>query len=81
MRGRAEQIAEVADRVLLDIVHVPQASKRRLVQPLSSECIEVDAGRVEPLARLSELIDIHTHVRSRDYRVAWMTISTSRAGV
>ena len=44
---RHQQVAEVADGVVLHVVHVPDAAKGRLVEWLSGEPLEVDPGEVE----------------------------------
>ena len=70
MRSRHEQVAQIAHRVGLDVVHVPEASQRRLVQGMRSKVVEVDVVHLEatcaPLERRKvERAPFELHIGSR----------------
>ena len=54
MRSSHQQIPQVAHGVCLDVVHVAQATKRRLVQRFVSEGVEVDVVDAQPTGPLLE---------------------------
>ena len=58
-----QHVAQVADGVVLDVVHVAQAPERRLVEGLVAERVEVDALEIERSDPLLERLDVEPHAR------------------
>ena len=70
MQARHEQVAQVADGVVLDVVHVAQAAQCVRVERLCAECLEVDAVEIEgvtaPLPFLPGTFECRCHVCSTE---------------
>ena len=60
-----EQVAQVADRVVLDVVHVAQAAQRGGVERPLAEGVEVDARQVEPGCGRRVALEVEPHARVR----------------
>ena len=56
-----EHIAEVADRVVLHVVHVAQASQHGLAQGLGAEGVEVDVVDLDLGRPLLQGLDVEPH--------------------
>ena len=61
MRRRDEQVAQVADGVVLDVVHVAQAADDLGGQRLVAECVEVDARQVDGGGPVAVAVDVASH--------------------
>jgi hypothetical protein len=77
--GRHEQIPEVADRVVLDVVHVAQAPKGGVVERVGAEGIEVDPLELDPARMALVGLEVQLHDRISSSRSPWMGLVTRRA--
>ena len=63
MGGRDEQIAQVADGVMLDVVHVAQTPQGGVVERVGAEGIEVDPLEVDPARMALVGLEVQLHAR------------------
>lgn len=74
MRRSHEQIAEVADRAVLDIVHVPKAPERLLIKRVVEVSVIVDVAvkgcNTSPARRA------YWHLSRRPGQVGWAAADT-----
>ena len=64
--GVTSRSPHVADRVVLDVVHVTQAADRPGGQRPIAEGVEVDAGEVDGCGPVAVTVDVYSHAHGSD---------------
>ena len=81
VRGRDQQVAQVADRVMLDVVHVLDATNRVGVERLALELGEVDAVECDRRRPALVGVDVEGHAQFSSHVSPRMTSGTDPTGV
>jgi len=73
MGGCDEQIAEVADRVQLDVVHVAQAPQHVVIEAMSAERVgQIKVAHFERCDHFGVLLDRQLHAIRSTHGTGWM---------
>ena len=67
-----EQVAQVADRVVLDVVHVAQAPEAVVVEGIGAEGVEVDPVELDPPGMALVGLEVQLHAGSSSPTRPWM---------